>query len=115
MTKLKKNKKPSGKRDCKRNSNKCKKKGGVCTSYKEDCPVLIGEDLCKGFSCRCCTSDIVECFEKKKCIKKNGICKESCEEEEEEIRKGCSGDGYKCCAPPTIIECKIKNKCKKQG
>merc|ERR1712106_1182159 len=74
----------SAKRICKKTPKKCKKKGGVCINYKDDCPELIDADLCKGASCRCCKATDPEPIKCKKvepndkCKKKNGKCKDKC-------------------------------------
>merc|ERR1739842_136876 len=73
------------KRICKKTPKKCKKKGGVCINYKDECSELIDEDLCEGASCRCCkdtsTSKPPKCKKVEpngKCKKKGGKCKDKC-------------------------------------
>merc|ERR1711874_474404 len=106
-----------GKRICKKTPKKCKKQGGVCTHYKDECPALIDADLCKEASCLCCkasnTTAPINCKKVEalaKCTNKKGKCRTECKKNEKEIKKGCSDGGCKCCAKK-----KTKKKCKDKG
>ncbi|XP_027206871.2 venom protease [Penaeus vannamei] len=93
---------PSTRRLCRQRSS-CTKQGGRCIPRDETCSTISSDDLCKGFSCKCCLGNSPSCAITPGCHLRGGFCfQESANDICEDgtiVKNECQGEDCACCIP----------------